>query len=145
MEQSPWKANWYSTNQEIPHVSCNPGVHYHIYKSPPSVPFLSQINPVHSPSHLLKIQFNTILPSISRSCKWYSPQVSLPKPYVHHSSPPQMCHMSHLTRSWARKQTTYLSLSSARVKNVWCCVCCISIPLWTAWCLMKHGLSFALC
>jgi len=58
MEQRPWKADWYSTNQKIPHISCNPELHYHIYKSLPTVRILSQINPVHPPFNFLKIQFN---------------------------------------------------------------------------------------
>ena len=46
--------------------------------------------------------------------------------------------------SWARKHTIYLS--SARVNNMWNCMCCTSTPLYTltVWCLMKHGDSFTL-
>jgi hypothetical protein len=63
MEQRPsWEANSFSASQEIPHILWNPEVHYRIYKSPPPVPILSQLNPVHSPaSHLLKIHFYIIL------------------------------------------------------------------------------------
>jgi len=34
MEQSPsWKPNGHSASQEIPHLSRNPKVHYHVHKS----------------------------------------------------------------------------------------------------------------
>jgi len=37
----------------------------------PPVPVLSQINPVHGPSHFLEIHFITILPFMPRSSKWW--------------------------------------------------------------------------
>ena len=49
MEQSPsWEANRFSTSQEIQHILWNPKVYYRVYKSPPPVHILSQINPVHA-------------------------------------------------------------------------------------------------
>jgi len=43
MEQSPsWQANRSSASQEIPHISWNPEVPYHIYKKLPPVPVPSK-------------------------------------------------------------------------------------------------------
>jgi len=69
VEQCPWEANRSSAN---PDNLWTQKIHYRIYKSPPSLPLLSHIQPVPAPpppSHFVKIRFNIILPFSSGSSK----------------------------------------------------------------------------
>jgi hypothetical protein len=48
MQQSPyWGAISHSSSQEIPSLLWNPKVHYRVHNSPPLVPILCQMHPVH--------------------------------------------------------------------------------------------------
>ena len=104
---TPWSrvlleklTNQFSASQEIPSILWNPKVYYHIYKCPPSVLFLSQLDPDHTPtSNFLKIHLKIILPSMPGSPKW---SLSLRFPQqnpVYASLLLHMCYMPHPSNS----------------------------------------------
>ena len=125
-EQSPsWEAISPSATQQTLRILRNPKVQYRIHSRPPSVPILSQINPVHAPSrsHFLKIHFSIILSSMPRSSKWslllrfphqnsvYTSSLSLSLSLPHTRYMPRPSHSSwfvHPNNIWWAAQITKL-------------------------------------
>jgi len=66
MERSPsWEAHNHRLSQGISRILRNPEVHCHFHNSPPPVPILSHINPIHTfPHYFPNMHSNIIFPSM---------------------------------------------------------------------------------
>ena len=96
-----WETNSCSGSQEIPRNILKPECslrHSLASAPPPLTPTLSQINPVHDPTHFLNIHFNIFFPSTPRSSVVFFPQVSPPQPCKHLPSP-HTCYISRQSHS----------------------------------------------
>ena len=103
MEQSPsWEANLFCASQEIPRILWNLKVHYRIHKCSQTVPILSQLDPVYTPtSKFLDTHLNIFLPSPPGSPSQSLPSVFPTKTlYTPFLSPTHATYPAHLIILW---------------------------------------------
>jgi len=56
---SPSEANSHLASRFIPRLLCNPKIHHRVRKSPPLVPVMSQMHPVHTVPHFPEDPFSS--------------------------------------------------------------------------------------
>jgi hypothetical protein len=153
MELSPsWGAINLAATQELPSISWNPKVQYRIHKSPPLVPILSPINPIHIiPSYLSKMHFNIVHPLTSWSSQWslsfwLSHKYPISIPILPHSCymprPYHSLSLDHSNYTWRRVQVMKLLIMQFSPMS------CHFIPLWSKYSpqhlVLKHPKSMFL-
>jgi hypothetical protein len=114
-----WEVEHCAATQELPSILWNPKVHYRVHKSPPQVPILSPIDPLHViPSYLSKIYSNIVNPYVLVFLVVSFLLAFLPISYMHSSSL-HPCYM-HCPSLWnqsilVKKGNTRITLRSSQV------------------------------
>jgi hypothetical protein len=101
-ELSPsWEAANCAATQELPSILGSPKTHHRVHKSPPLVPILRKIDPVHTiPSYLSKIYFNIVYPTYVLVFLVVSFLLAFPPiSYMSSSSPPFVLHSLSISSS----------------------------------------------
>jgi hypothetical protein len=106
------------TNQLTPWRQ-NPKVHHPINNSPPPVPILSQVNPLHTPpTNLPKVHSDPILPSMPWSSKW---SLSFG---LSHQNPVHISPLSHACHMPCPAHSPWFDLPN----DIWRCVQIMKLP-----------------
>jgi hypothetical protein len=90
-----------SDSQNILHSIWNPKAHYRVHKSPPLLPILNQINPLHALTtiYFFKIRFNIIFIYTSRSFKLSISHMFTYQDHVYSSLSTPTCYMYNPSHS----------------------------------------------
>jgi hypothetical protein len=136
-----WESPSCAATIELPSILWNPKVHLNVHKSPPLVPILSQIDPVHiTPIYPSKIHFNIVHPYILVFLV-ASFLLAFPPISYMHSSSPHSCYMhrpahpawlGHSNYTWQRVQIMKLLIMQFFPTT------CHFIPLRYEQCLLEY-------